>query len=256
MLQKSFFHCKQSAILFFLLVTCFVTIGQNPFIAGTTTDISTSLNQSTTNLETANDVWAENNCANFKVWANEYGCSWSFVDACPHVTQTGVSALVASQAISNPDVAIVVDHPVSGDVYYALFVYYNPGDGKFYFDPWYVDGSGVLLPVGPPQILEASNVPPNPSENAIRIDANKNGNFVIVFDNEQTKTLKMIAGRIDPGVGPYLSTAGTDNGKSVIPRTSDCIMPDVSIEESWDEGTAGVYYTYLSNDFSTLVVGY
>lgn len=198
--------------------------------------------------EVNNEVWQDND-VNFKACVNSYGIWWDFVG--PN-SASGTIAFPASDVIS-PDVTIVVDYNNGTKLYYALVVYYDPANGYYDYLTYVINNSTGSLSLNfVAGGIYTVNTVPLPHTNAIRIDANFQGDFVLVFE-EPDPTLQVIktwAGNTINTMGPQLSAYGYGD----IPNTYlEYMHGDVAVQAS-DLGSATVYYSYVDVNQSHIVV--
>jgi len=153
-----------------------------------------------------------------------------------------------------PDVALLED----GTYWYAVVVYGISNASNY--DAWY-----VIYQYTPNATCSLStwtaNTParlldPNGNnakfDNEIHIDADANGNFVIIWDNctgaGTNKGIQAIAGNRNTGSAPTLCTANA----VLLVSGSNYRFPDVALYASAD---SYVHYSYLDLTFGTLYVG-
>lgn len=75
-------------------------------------DGSLGITQTGPTGETANDVW-EDDCVKLKVTINDNqtnSISWSYLDGCQSISNSGLEDLQSTSDVISPDVAIVVDY--------------------------------------------------------------------------------------------------------------------------------------------------
>lgn len=181
--------------------------------------------------------------SNTKISLLQYNCSSTLSD----------DVFLQNTPVSNPDVSIVVDRYNSGTDVFAIAVYYEPSGNEYVAEVYQIDG-GTLTYLTQ-YVLENLGSPvtdPLPNDNAIRIDANIQGDFVIVWDNVVTNKIKVLAGNgyggpTYPGFSSEVDIFG--NFVQILPLElpyDDVTAPDIAISMSDNRGVANVFITFLS----------
>lgn len=212
-----------------------------------------SLNHS----ETAVDI-IQVGCEVYKIAVSN--SSWSlYKDSCSG------SALFQNQfsftnTISNPDVALVYDNYFNLGTLYAIIVYFEPILKQFMAESWDISTGNTPTRIQSYTLQSGFWGVPAQNDNAIRIDANSQGDFVIVWNDFENEKLYLLPGLVYGGNNlPWLNHY-VDYSTSEITLAPVEILfsgikkPDVAISDSTMPKEAYVYVSYIDPDYKKLIV--
>lgn len=192
---------------------------------------------------TGNDVKViDEEVMRVNVWDGSYcGLGWNYFDG----TTTHTGFLVIEDG-ADPDVSLIHN----GADWFALVARSSASNQGIYLDVYkWINGPDNFQALsGNTNIQLSSN---NAAYvNNVNVDADKAGNFVVIWDDANTGNIEMIGGITATNSNPALST----NGAKTIPNTAGHYLPDVCLYTNYNN-TILVNYSYLSGDFTTIFVG-
>lgn len=240
---------KSSIFLLVLFLFVSGSKGQNFIASGLIPEFSCDLfDNSLNNSETGVDYFVKGcetyrvSISNTKISLVQYNCSNTLSD----------DVSLQHSPVTNPDVSIVVDRYNTGTDVFAIAVYFEPSNKEYIAEVYQIDGGTLSFLTL--YTLETVGLAPGPNDNGIRIDANMQGDFVIVWDDIASQKIKVLAGN---GYGgpfyPGFSSEVDDFGNfiQILPTElpyDDVTAPDVAISMSDTRGVANVFFTFLSSN--------
>jgi hypothetical protein len=187
-------------------------------------------------------------CEVYKVTVSNKKWSLSY-DNCSGMTQF-IQQGTFTNTISNPDVALIYDHYSNVGKVYVVIVYFDTYLLQYTVEAYDVTTSS-LSPIYSLPLWTGFSSVPAANDNAIRIDANSQGDFIIVWDDFENNKIYMLPGCVyGGGVSPELSNY-IDNSTSEITLapveilTDELMKPDVAISDSTLPKEAHIYLTSL-----------
>ncbi len=176
--------------------------------------------------------------------------SWSlYYDNCSG-SSTFLNAGSFSNTMSNPDVVLIYDHYLNVGNVYAVIVYFDTNLLQYTVEAFDVTWASVTPIYSLPLWTGFSSVPVA-NDNAIRIDANSQGDFIIVWDDFENNKMYMLpgyvyGGNVPPELNSYIDYSTSEITLATVEiLSSELMKPDIAISDSTEPKEAHVYLTSL-----------
>ena len=262
MMRSIPFPCKHY-LLFLLMVTILPTryalMAQTNVIVAVNSESRCQFPFSNAqNPETAVDIF-KNDCEVIKVFTSSKEIFMEYDDCGTIYPLTPLQFYDFSSnriSVTNPDVALIYPH---NDSVYAIVVYYSPGESGYIYESYVIEKTNpTVLILNDRQLLATVATPPGINDNGIRVDANMNGDFVIVWDDIANKQISLIPGYIYAGE-PVLDCPGTQPCTGYAPILlpySEVTAPDVALSNNGIPNYGSVFISFLNYDRNKVIVDY
>lgn len=185
--------------------------------------------------------------------------AWSlYYDNCSG-SSTFLNSGSFANTMSNPDVVLIYDHYLNVGNVYAVIVYFDTNLLQYTVEAFDVTSASVTPIYSLPLWTGFSSVPAA-NDNAIRIDANSQGDFVIVWDDFENGRVFMLpgyvyGGNVPPELNSYIDYSTSEIILAPIEvLSSELTKPDVAISDSTEPKEAHVYLTSLETSGEKIFV--
>lgn len=205
------------------------------------------LNTGLSHSETAVDILGID-CATYKAVVSNTHLNIEYYDCSSPDFPT---AFPLSFEITNPDVSLMIDQSVHIGNVYAIVVGYDVNNTRYIAEGFDVTDINNIFQVFFEELLVLNSNFPNPNDNAIRIDANEVGDFVIVWDDLDRNKISLIVGYAYnqfafPGLSAYTDASGNIILTMKVDLPHDNVgKPDVSIASHVTAKIENIFITYL-----------